>query len=155
VIPRKTDDIKTVFDLGVTEYKEADYSAENIVRGVKNKAGEIRYPATTEMPELYQQLLNDIPIMKIYHEKRGNTEKNVTLTYTIPYAITDSSETSRKIADPFGLVVPVKDLALTKDDYSVTAQIFDFKQSDGRIGRSRIELDRTRCNARFLRECNA
>ena len=132
VIPRKTDDIKTEFDLGVTEYKEADYSAENIVRGVKNKAGEIRYPATTEMPELYQQLLNDIPIMKIYHEKRGNTEKNVTLTYTIPYAITDSSRNGAKIADPFGLVVPVKDLALTKDDYSVTAQILILNnQTDG------------------------
>jgi len=132
VVSRKTDDIKTVFDLGVSQYKAADYSAENIVRGVKNKAGEIRYPAATEMPESYQQLLNDIPIMKIYHEKRGNTEKNVTLTYTIPYAITDSSRNGAKIADPFGLVVPVKDLALTKDDYSVTAQILILNnQTDG------------------------
>ncbi|MDD4312580.1 MAG: hypothetical protein PHW41_08880, partial [Eubacteriales bacterium] len=71
----------------------------------------------------YQQLLNDVPIMKIYSERRGNTEKNVTLTYQIPYTITDSSQNGAKIADPFQLVIPAKELSLTKDDYSTTAEI--------------------------------
>ena len=132
VVSRKTEDVETSFDLGVAQYSKADYPAENIVRGVKNKAGEIRYPAATEMSESYQKLLNDVPIMKIYSENRGSTEKNVTLTYTIPYAITDSSQNGAKIADPFHLVVPAKELAFTEDDYSMTAQILMLNnQSDG------------------------
>ena len=146
VIPRETDEIKTAFDLGVSQYDKADYPAENIVRGVKNKAGDTRYPAATEMPESYQQQLNDIPIMKIYNGKRGNTEKNVTLTYTIPYRITDSSQNGAKISDPFGLVAPAKQIVLTKDDYSMKAQILILNnQTDAADGtaQSWIEPDAT------------
>ncbi len=121
----ETDGVTTKFNLGCHAYDRANYPAENIVSGVKNDAGTIRYPTKNgeEMPEAYQQLLSKVPVVKLYNQERGNTEENVTLNCKIPYALVDSSENGASIADPYNLVVPAKKLSLDHDDYSVTTEI--------------------------------
>jgi len=121
----ETDGVTTKFNLGCHTYDRADYPAENIVRGVKNSTGSIRYTASSgeAMPETYQQLLNSVPIVKLYNQERGNTEENVTLNCKIPYTLIDSSKNGANITDTYELVVPAKKLSLAHDDYSVTTEI--------------------------------
>lgn len=121
----KTDGVSTVFNLGCHAYDRANYPAENVVRGVSNDAGKVRYATKSGevMPEVYQQLLSKVPIVKLYQEKRGNTAENVTLNCKIPYALIDSSENGASISDPYKLVVPAKEFALDHDDYNVSTEI--------------------------------
>lgn len=121
----ETDGVSAQFNFGCHAYDRANYPVENIVRGVKNDAGNIRYATKNgeEMPEAYQQLLSKVHIVKLYNQERGNTEENVTLDCKIPYALVDSSENGASIADPYNLVVPAKKLPLDHDDYSVTTEI--------------------------------
>ncbi len=118
-----TDGVTAKFNLGFHAYDRANYPAENIVRGVKNESGTIRYPATNEIPEVYQQLLTKVPIVKLYDQKASKTEENVNLNLKIPYVLIDSSKNGAIITDPYSLVVPAKKLSLAHDDYSVTTEI--------------------------------
>lgn len=120
---RETDDIYASFNLGCQEYNLADYPVKNIIKGVENEAGVVSYPSVKAVSEEYQQLLGDIPVVKIYDLERGNTEKNVKIRCTVPYTLTDSTKNGASIIDQFGLVVPAEKLALAKEDYSVSTEI--------------------------------
>lgn len=121
----ETDGVTASFNLGCHTYDRANYPADNIVSGVKNEAGTVRYSTKDkqEMPEAYQQLLKKVPIVKLYTQKRGNTTENVTLNCKIPYSLIDSSKNGASVTDPYNLVLPAKKLTLSHDDYTVTTDI--------------------------------
>ncbi len=137
----ETNGVTASFNLGCHSYDRADYPAENIIRGVKNSDGNIRYPASGEkVPEVYQQLLKNVPIVKLYTPDRGNTVKNVTLNCMIPYTFIDSSKNGASIIDPYNLVQPAKKLSLSHDDYTVTPEIhvLAYKEDGGKTTASWI-----------------
>ena len=129
---REKDDIFSTFNLGCQEYNLANYPAENMVRGLENASGKIRYPAASEVPEAYQQLLNDLPIAKIYNLERGNTEKNVKIRCTVPFTLTDSLQ-SGAIVDQHKLVLSAEKLKLALEDYAVLAdiQVLEYSAQSG------------------------
>ncbi len=120
---RNTDDIYASFNLGCQEYNLANYPVKNIIKGIGDESGIVSYPATKAVSEEYQQILSDIPVVKIYDLERGNTEKNVKIRCTVPYTFTDSTKNGVSIIDQFGLVVPADKFAFAKEDYSVSTEI--------------------------------
>ena len=136
---RESDDIFSEFNLGCQDYNAADYSARFLVRGMKNKEGKVKYPAsikardTLEFRDAELQLLNKLPIAKLYDLERGNTEKNVKVRCTIPFTLLDSTQGSETILDQHGLVVPAAKLSLAHEDYSVSAQmrVLQYTATDG------------------------
>lgn len=120
---REKDDIKTNFTLGYQDYNNADYPASFLVRGINDAIGKPKYESAKEISETHQQMLNKLPIAKLYTLDRGNTEKNVKIRCTVPFALIDSTENGASIPDNNGLVVTAKELKLTKEDYSVETEI--------------------------------
>ena len=140
---REKDDIFATFNLGCQDYNAADYSAQFIVRGMKNESGTVKYEATTKIDETHQQLLNSVPIVKLYDLERGNTEKNVKIRCTVPFALTDSSQRGANVLDPYGLVVPAAKFALAHDDFAITPElrILEYAQKDGKAQASWVTPD--------------
>ena len=140
---RETDDIFAAFNLGCQDYNAADYPAEFVVRGMKNAAGAVKYPAAIALDDSYQQLLSDVPIIKLYDLERGNTEKNVKIRCTVPFALLDSTQGASTILDQYGLVVPAAKFALAHEDYSVSAEIrvLKYAEKDGKAQASWVFPD--------------
>ena len=146
---RERDDIFATFNLGCQDYNAADYPARFIVRGMKNSAGAVKYPATNkvrdvlEFPDADQQLLNKLPIVKLYDLERGNTEKNVKVRCTVPFTLLDSTQGGATILDQHGLVVPAAKLSLAHEDYDVTAelQVLQYAEKDGKAQASWVTPD--------------
>lgn len=129
---RVKDDIYSTFNLGCQDYNRADYQSAFLVRGIENEDGKILYPASMRVADEYQQLMKDIPITMIYDAKRGNTEKNVRIRCTVPFDLSDSSENGASIADKHRLLVPAEKVAISKEDYSISAEIkiLEYVQKD-------------------------
>jgi hypothetical protein len=117
------DDIFAEFNMGCQQYNLADYSAQFLVRGVADGNDKVRYPAATEVPEQYQQLLNQVPIVKIYDLARGTAEKNVKIRCKVPYSLIDSSVYGASQQNRYGLFTPAQKLDLALEDYVVSAEI--------------------------------
>lgn len=124
---RDQDDIFSEFNLGCQQYNLANYPAEYVVSGVASENGSVRYPAASNIPEEYQQVLRSLPIVKIYDLERGNTEKNVRIRCTIPFSLRDSSKNGNPIQDIHQLLTPAEKLKLDPEDYQVSADIRMFE----------------------------
>lgn len=120
---RDKDDIITKFNLGYQGYNDADYPAYFMIRGVKDEAGKIDFESKTAIPEKYQQMLNDLPIAKLYALERGNSEKNVKIRCTVPYTLFDSSINGATISDSSNLLIPAQNLKLKPGDYVINTEI--------------------------------
>jgi hypothetical protein len=123
VARNEKDDIFAEFNLGCQQYNLADYPAQFLVRGVADENDAVRYPAATEVPEPYQQLLSEVPIVKIYDLARGSAEKNVKIRCKIPYSLIDSSVYGASPQNRYGLFTPAEKLDLALEDYVVAAEI--------------------------------
>lgn len=131
---RETDDIFATFNLGCQDYNAADYPVEFVVRGMKNETGVVKYPAANTVSDSYQQLLSNVPIVKLYDLERGNTEKNVKIRCTVPFTLQDSTQGGSALLDPYGLVVPAAKFTPAHEDYTVTAEIrvLEYTEQNGK-----------------------
>ncbi len=127
------DDMLCEFNLGCEQYNFADYPVENIVRGIRNKDGKIRYPAQSELTDEYQKMLGEIPIAKIYQSEYGTTEQNVTIRCSVPFLLTDSSLFGETKGDPHKLFASAQGLTFRREDYDVIVelQILEYSEAGG------------------------
>lgn len=124
------DDMLCEFNLGCEQYNFADYPVENLVRGVQNKDGKIRYPAQSELTDEYQKLLGEIRVAKIYQSEYGTTEQNVTIQCSVPFLMTDSSQGGGTISVQQKLLASAQDLTFGKDDYEIYVDLETLEYSE-------------------------
>lgn len=132
---REKDDIITKFNLGYEGYNDADYPAMFVIRGMNDKSGKVKYASDLTISETHQQMLNDLPIARLYTLERGNIDQNVKIRCTVPYTLIDSSINGATITDGFGLVVPAAEVKLEPEDYEITADIEMLDYSEGKSGK--------------------
>ena len=124
------DDIRCEFNLGCHDYNAVNYPVENIIRGIKDKNGNLRYASGGDITDEYQQLLKNIPIAKIYQSERGTTEQNITIRCSVPFSLTDSSKGGGTMLDQHKLFVSAPDLKLAHDDYDIIVELQTLEYSE-------------------------
>ncbi len=135
---------KFEFNFGCPDYNEADYDVKYIVRDIVDDDGETPYDSAAVISDADQQLLEDIHIVKLYTEARGETENNVTFNCTIPFSLLDTAAKGA-ISDKFGLLTPAKSLSLAEDDYSVNVDIrtLNYQEKNGVIKAEWVDADQS------------
>lgn len=131
---RVQDDIKTTFNLGYSEYNDAQYPAYYLFRGANDASGKPKYNANNTIGESYQQMLADVPFAKLYTLERGTKTENVKIRCTVPYTLIDSSTNGANILDTNGLVKTASDLKLSPEDYIVEAEVRVLDYTEGKNG---------------------
>jgi len=152
---RENDDISISFHTGIQAYDAADYDIGYLVRGLPNDDDEILYPASTNLSEEDIELLESVPVLKIYTDVRGENENNVEVKCTLPYTLTDSSNGGEAAYYKHGLLAAADEIEFAAADYSVepVVSMLNYEEKDGATKTSEwVEADQSiiRCESKQI-----
>lgn len=152
---RESDDISVSFNTGIQTYDLADYDIGYIVRGITNDDGETPYPVSPTLSMEDTELLESIPVVKMYTEVRGKTENNLEVQCTFPFTLIDSSNSGEATYFKHGLLTAADEITFAASDYSVetSVSLLDYREADGVTKQSEwIEADQAiiRCESKKI-----